>query len=76
MAKNDYSVSKIIHYLPGLRDGMGLDFKSRVWLCMATSQLISKDSCNISPLQQEAGKADDTIKKPKKNHDVLEILFV
>lgn len=44
-------------------DGKGPDFKSSAQLCMAMSQLIPGASCDISSLQQEAEKAETTIKE-------------
>ena len=44
-------------------DGKGPDFKSSAQLCMAISKLIPGTSCNISSLQQEAEKAEATIKE-------------
>ncbi len=44
-------------------DGKGPDFKSSAQLCLAMSKLIPGASCNISSLQQEAEKAETTIKE-------------
>jgi len=44
-------------------DGKGPDFKSSAQLCNTMSKLIPGTSCNISLLQQEAEKAEVTIKE-------------
>ena len=44
-------------------DGKGPDFKSSAELCMAMSELIPGATCNIPSLQQEAEKAEVTIKE-------------
>ncbi|MBL7002341.1 MAG: proteasome assembly chaperone family protein [Nitrosopumilus sp.] len=44
-------------------DGKGPDFKSSAQLCIAMSKLIPGASCNIPSLQQEAEKAEKTIKE-------------
>lgn len=43
-------------------EGQGPDFKSSADLCMAMSKLIPGAVCNITSLQQEAEKAEETIK--------------
>jgi len=52
-------------------DGKGPDFKSSARLCMAMSQLIPGTSCNIPSLQQEAEKAEATIKEAEEESKPL-----
>jgi len=51
--------------------GIGPDFKSGAELCMAMSQLIPGTSCDIPLLQEEAEKAEQSMKKIEEESQLL-----
>ncbi len=52
-------------------DGQGPDFKSSTELCMTMSKLVPGATCDISLLQKEAEKAEETINEAQKESEHL-----